>query len=333
MSDRSEESGMILVALLWIFIALCAIALSFARESHVGTVAVRNTQDLGKAYYIARASVSETIYRMAYERFAAQSSEMGTENESTFLEQGKIAGEFGGGRFQVQIQDESGKLDLNTASEEELFALMLAIEIPEDQAGIITDSILDWRDIDEEERTNGAEDGYYQSLETPYSARNGRLTAVEELLLVRGITPEYFYGIPVKTDAGSVDIQYGLSRCVTVYSSSTRTRINVNYAPIPVLISIPGIDRGLADRIIANGPYQNTADISDALPGTLSAETVQYLSTQLTDIYTLNVTASAENSKVRRTIRAVIRLDNSRPDFHQILYWNENVPDYEGTTL
>jgi general secretion pathway protein K len=211
-----------------------------------------------------------------------------------------------------------------------LRSLILAVGIPENDADIITDSILDWRDTDEEEHTNGAENAYYQSLSTPYSAKNGRLTAIEELLLIRGVTPEYFYGKPERTDDGSVIYKYGLSRCLTVYSNSTRTRINVNYAPLPVLLSVTGIDQGTAERIIANRPYQNTSEISDVLPGTLSAGTIQYLSTQLTDIYTLNVTATAENSKVRRIIRTVVRMDRGLSDYHQILYWNENVPDNEG---
>ena len=131
--------------------------------------------------------------------------------------------------------------------------------------------------------------------------------------------------------------KYGLSRCLTVYANTGRTRINVNYAPLAVLLSIPNMTRADAERIIAARPFQNTGEISDAMPGTLSAETIQYLSTQLTDIYTLNVSAyardSEENPGVKRVLRAVVRLDRARPNYHQILYWNENVPDYQGTNL
>jgi general secretion pathway protein K len=328
-----EERGIVLIALLWVFIALAAIVLSFARESHVEAAAIRNDQALEKAYYIARAGVAETIYGMAQERFASQSQQSGTDTEPTFLQLGKFQGEFGGGRFEVSIRDESGKIDLNSATEDQLRSCLLAVDIPESDASTITDSILDWRDTDSEQRASGAENDYYQSLEKPYSAKNNRIDTVEELLLIKGVTPEYFYGQPEKADDGTMLYKYGLSRCFTVYSNSGSTRINVNYAPLPVLLSLPGITRDVAERIIANRPYRNTTDISDAVRGSLSSQTMQYLSTQLTDIYTLNVAAFAANSKVKRVIRIVVRLDRSYPNYHQILYWNENVPDYESTNL
>lgn len=331
--SRTCEGGVVLIALLWIFIALSAIVLSFARESRVEILSARNSENLGRAYYIARAAVSETIYRMAYERLAPQSQQMGQEGEPTFLQLGAIEGEFGGGRFEVNIQDESGKLDLNAATEEELRSLCLAVGIGESDASTIVDSIMDWRDTDAEQRMSGAEEDYYRSLPTPYSPKNGRMESVEELLLVRGVTPEYFYGRLEQTEGGSAVYKYGLSRCLTVYANTGRTRINVNYAPLAVLLTIPNMTREDAERIIANRPFQTTGEISDAIPGTLSAGMTQYLSTQLTDIYTLNVSAYAENSKVKRVLRAVVRLDRGRPNYHQILYWNENVPDYQGTNL
>jgi len=332
---KPEENGIVLIALLWIFIALAAIALSFARESRVESIAVLNAQSLDRAYYIARAGVSETVYRLAHERLTTQTQQLGVteEEEQTPLELGTFTGEFGGGRYQVNIQDESARIDLNSAAEERLRALMLAVGIPESDADTITDSILDWRDTDDAARMSGAESDYYQSLETPYSARNGRMDAVEELLLVYGVTPEYFYGVPERSPDGSVAYKYGLSRCLTVYSGSNANQVNVNYAPLPVLLSIPGITPENAERIIAGRPYRTTAEVSDAIPGSLSAETLGYISTELTDIYTLNVTAQAGNSRARRVIRAVVRLDRGRPDYHQILYWNENVPDYEGGHL
>jgi hypothetical protein len=100
-----------------------------------------------------------------------------------------------------------------------------------------------------------------------------------------------------------------------------------------VLLAVTGIAQEDVERIIANRPYQNTGEISDAVRGMLSTQSLQYLSTQLTDIYTLNVAGIAGNSKVKSVIRTVIRLDRSRQNYHQILYWNENVPDYESAQL
>ncbi|MAT73501.1 MAG: hypothetical protein CMJ58_28805 [Planctomycetaceae bacterium] len=59
----------------------------------------------------------------------------------------------------------------------------------------IADAILDWLDADESPRTNGAEAEYYQGLDPPYSPTNGPLSSVDELLQVRGVTPELLYGL------------------------------------------------------------------------------------------------------------------------------------------
>ncbi|MCC9643387.1 type II secretion system protein GspK [Rhodopirellula sp. JC740] len=58
----------------------------------------------------------------------------------------------------------------------------------------IANAILDWLDEDTEPRENGAEDEYYTALATPYAAANGPLQSVEELLLVRGVTPQLLFG-------------------------------------------------------------------------------------------------------------------------------------------
>jgi type II secretory pathway component PulK len=58
----------------------------------------------------------------------------------------------------------------------------------------ISNAILDWIDSDEEVRTGGAESSTYEALAIPYSARNGPLESIDELLQIQGITPALFYG-------------------------------------------------------------------------------------------------------------------------------------------
>lgn len=58
----------------------------------------------------------------------------------------------------------------------------------------IADAILDWLDEDEEPRPFGAEVEYYSTLPTPYVPKNGPVLSVEELLLVRGVTPTLLFG-------------------------------------------------------------------------------------------------------------------------------------------
>jgi hypothetical protein len=56
------------------------------------------------------------------------------------------------------------------------------------------DSILDWLDADDEPRPYGAEFDYYQQLQPAYSPANGPIQSIEQLLLVKGVTPQLLYG-------------------------------------------------------------------------------------------------------------------------------------------
>lgn len=58
----------------------------------------------------------------------------------------------------------------------------------------ISDAILDWMDADDEPRPYGAEYDYYQQLTPPYQPANGPLISIEQLLLVRGVTPQLLFG-------------------------------------------------------------------------------------------------------------------------------------------
>jgi len=178
---------------------------------------------------------------------------------------------------------------------------------------------------------SGAESDYYQSLETPYSARNGRMDAVEELLLVYGVTPEYFYGRYEQGPDGATVVRFGLARLLTVYS--TRSQVNVNYAPLPVLLSIPGMPEDAARAIYEQrkiSPFRDLAEMRSAIPfpvGTWGSQ----LTTAQTGVFTLTAAAREENSKARRVIRTIISLSPGATEPYQTLYWNENVSDYEST--
>jgi hypothetical protein len=55
--------------------------------------------------------------------------------------------------------------------------------------------ILDWLDADAAPREYGAEADYYGGLSPPITPRNGPIGDLDELLQVRGVTPELLYGV------------------------------------------------------------------------------------------------------------------------------------------
>jgi len=96
------------------------------------------------------------------------------------------------------ITDEASKLNLNLATESQLLKLM-SLSVGEDSEinpQRIVDAILDWRDSDTQPRgeAGDTEGVYYSKLDNPYRVRNGDFVTVEELLLVKDVTPQILYG-------------------------------------------------------------------------------------------------------------------------------------------
>ena len=101
--------------------------------------------------------------------------------------------------IRLGITDESSKLDLNLATEEQLRQLV-GVVVADDQEinpKEIVDAILDWRDADSNPRgdaAGGTEGEYYRVLDRPYRVKNGPFDTVEELLLVKGVTARILFG-------------------------------------------------------------------------------------------------------------------------------------------
>lgn len=96
----------------------------------------------------------------------------------------------------------------------------------------VADAILDWLDEDDEAREFGAESAYYASLEPPYAPKNGPLDTVEELLRVRGVTPQMLFGTdtnrngqvdPNEIAAGSQAMAFGPSGALATPGFGTTT--------------------------------------------------------------------------------------------------------------
>jgi type II secretory pathway component PulK len=98
----------------------------------------------------------------------------------------------GGSASRFGVTDESGKININALvalnPDKAHDMLILLPNMTEE----IADAIIDWIDADDEPRANGAESDYYSGL--GYRCKNGPLDTLEELLLVRGVTPQLLFG-------------------------------------------------------------------------------------------------------------------------------------------
>lgn len=110
--------------------------------------------------------------------------------------------------MRTTITDEFGKINLNAlvdvrngvVRENIRFALMALFDARALAAGTEMDSealvnaIIDWIDEDDESDDSGAESDFYLASETPYNAKNGPMDSIEELLLIKGMTNEFYFG-------------------------------------------------------------------------------------------------------------------------------------------
>lgn len=100
------------------------------------------------------------------------------------------------------------------------------------EADQLAQAILDWRDEDEVPRLNGGEREEYLEEEALVLPPNRDFVDLDELRHVRGMTPElYVMAAPHLTLIGEGEI-------------------NLNSAPEPVLLAVPGLDRGAVTEIL-----------------------------------------------------------------------------------
>lgn len=97
-----------------------------------------------------------------------------------------------GVQAKVRIYDESGKLSLLATTPERWKLFFVEMDFDESEAGLLTDSLMDWMDPDEEDRENGAESETYRQEDPPYRAANRPLRNFRELRFIQGFKKLFF---------------------------------------------------------------------------------------------------------------------------------------------
>lgn len=171
----------------------------------------------------------------------------------------------GDGKFSVKITDTERKFNINLALGNDALLQQAMILIGVDAAEIptIISSIQDWLDRDDNTRVNGAESDFYQSLNPPYFAKNGPIDDMTELLFVKGVTPDIYWGPnstnhPTQVFQNKSPLKSGLvpnaavasAGLVDIFTPISSGRINLNTASATTLQMIPGIDANMAAAII-----------------------------------------------------------------------------------
>jgi general secretion pathway protein K len=285
---RRNQRGVALLLVLWIFMILGVLALDFAKYMRDDAMAAVNFADETRGYYVALAGMNRAILdaERQMEDSPAATARQDTNRQDTNApdidedeEFEQLVppdgqwhdGDFAGGKWSVRMTDEGGRISINRTSDNPVLLKRVVSNLMmggDPTAGVdrrtsnaidtVVDSILDWRDPGDEKRAHGAENEYYMKRRPPYTAKNGFFDSPEELLLVRGVTSELFYGH---------DGVPGLRDVITTYGKTRK--LNIRSASPAVLQVVLGTDPETAADLIEQ--RDSGAPIVDQIRGMLNA--------------------------------------------------------------
>ena len=304
-SILSQQRGIALLLVLWVLTILMVIVFSFSYLARTESFSSRAFKEGWENKFLAEAGIERAIMELFYRKQNPQN--LGEEEQESWRVDGtEQSGALGEGYYRVRLVDESGKIDLNLAPEVILRSLMNSLNLPGEDKDLLVntlvDSILDWRDPDDLHRLQGAESDYYQSLPHPYKAKNGNFDTVEELILVKGVTPEILYGNDQKP---------GLIDFLTVQAKTNK--INLNAATKSVLMALPGMTPEIAEAVVAyrqDKEIQSLQEIAGLL-GEAQAQLAPYVTVAVGNTFTIESRGYKNNSSAGYGIQAKVILEGN----------------------
>jgi general secretion pathway protein K len=317
------ERGSALLAVLWLAAALSAIAFSVASTVRAETERTSTSVESLRAYYLAAGAIDRAILYIQWG--PGYRNPDGTpkyyQNPTPVMQF-----EFSTGAVTTEIIPETAKLSVNAAPPGELMALLSALGAAPDQAETITQGIVDWRTP-----TPGGSfsqfDQFYLSLAPSFRARHASFQEIEELLLIRGVTPDLFYGSYTRDAEGRLRPRAGLRDCLSVYGS--RGLVDVNTAE-PAVMQAIGIPADAANAIAALRRATPIRSMEQLSAFASAGAGVGRLSIATYPIMTLRATArlrlgNGQWSDVRRSVSAMVKFlgPEWNPPFH-IMRWYDN---------
>lgn len=287
----NNQHGSALIVTLFVVVILTVTVTEFLYETWVDRSLVSNFRDGSKGLYALTSGVEAARAIIVGDLRRDQKNGILIDTLKEYWAQPAIAIPLEDTFMFATITDEQSKININGLitpggyPDEKYFAvfrrLLRNLELDEN----IADYARDWIDANEE---GPAENPYYQSLQNPYRCKNARFDTVDELQMVRGVTPEVFAR---------------LRKFITI----TGGLININTAPREVLMALhDDITASMADDVVkerADLPFKDKGEIK-RLAG---FETLYPEISNLTDVRSgaFSLTASVTFNESRRVAHAI----------------------------
>ena len=338
----SSAEGSALIVVLWTILLLSLLISALAYEMHIEAGITSYARKRFKAQIAAAGGVEYAKFLLAKSFDSSSGSDSGSssseENQTLVLTQNLAKGigvtglqvEMGESSAVIDILPENGRRNVNKLEDEDWEELLDQCGVPEEKWPDLIDCFMDWIDEGDDHRLNGAEedDSYYK--QRGYIPKNAPLDTVDELLLVKGFTPEIVYGGPAP-DPKAEPLR-GIAHLLTTYGDG---KVNVNTASREVLLTLSSkngqlIDDWVVDDLIkyrlGDDETANTEDdgfesVAEAISKTgLDAALSGKLS--VGDRSFVRVVSYGENNGVRAGVWAIFEVSRHRAT---PIYWREEL--------
>jgi general secretion pathway protein K len=328
---------------LWVIAILSMIVLEFSFAMRTEVNIAKNFKEETQLYAIAEGGAQRAVAELIFKHDPRVQQKRNKKLEEIPPEQREWMTDgrpyllpFDQGNCEVRITSEAGKVNINKVSEATLRKIIGQLGLEGEARDIAVDSILDWIDPDDFTRINGAEDGYYQSLKEPYHCKNGNLDSIEELLLVRGVTPGLFYGRK-ETKKGEEGIKsegIGLRDIFSIYSPGEQ--IDINSAALPVLRVVLGLPIEVAKALVKareEKGFQNQQDLLERVPGLSPligqiTGLISYSSTSsplATAYYTIQSRGKSKEGDAVRGLKTIVKIDQTEKKGYKVIQWVDSL--------
>ncbi|MGD1088721.1 MAG: helix-hairpin-helix domain-containing protein [Verrucomicrobiota bacterium] len=353
---QNSNAGIALIIVMCAIVVLSIMAAAFALSMKVETTLARRANSEQQLLWLGRSGVELARYVLS-EQMAIPGEPYDSLNQIWAGGPGgpgetnsPLVGisldnyQVGDGTVSIKIVDLERKANINMANTPELQQALTVMGVDADDISVVSDSIQDWIAPAGPPRTAGAESDYYQSLTPPYYAKNAPIDDLSELLQVRGVTPEMYWGSDATNHAPSIfqhklglgtspdeapDYPFGL---VDIFTPVSAGHININTADTNVLQMIPGVDAATAAAIVQQraGPdgVEGTSDdtpfqsVNQLAAIGVNPQTVrQLIRVCTTRSYTFEVHITAQINDYKREYVAIL-FRNSPTDIQVLsFYW------------
>jgi general secretion pathway protein K len=321
---NSNAQGTALLAVLWLSAALATIAISLADTVRGEAERSATAVDGLRSQELAIGGLRRAILYMDWAR--SHPGNIVFKPPTPFY-----VFDFPEGQTVVDVIPETAKFDINAAPPGDLFSLLVNLGVDPGRAQDIAAGIVDWR-APTPMGSSSPFDDFYASLRPPYVSPHARFQEIEELLSVRGVTPDLFYGMwqaAPTASAHHLSLRTGLADCVSVFGGIRQ--FDINTAPPAVLAAVgvpPGGVAALVQRRAAQA-FLTTADLAPFAD--IAGPGFSHLRIGGFTTFTLRSTArvrlaNGQLSDLRRTVGALVKFLGANYDSsYHILRWYDTV--------